>query len=100
MAAQPRPGRPYPAIGFVWAGPVLGPATLKCVCGQMTARLGSAAARSEIDRAMAEWAKVAAITWQPGVSPFGAATVNVLFAAYDHGDGFPFDGPGGVLRRC
>jgi len=59
----------------------------------MTAQLGSAAAQAEIERAMAEWSKVAAITWQPGSNPLGSATVNVRFATYDHGDGYPLTAP-------
>jgi hypothetical protein len=65
----------------------------------MTAQLGSAAAQAEIERSMAEWSKVAAITWQPGTNALGPTTVNVRFAAYDHGDGYPFDGPGGILAH-
>ncbi len=79
--------------------PAWASATVSYVFSQMTAQLGSAAAQAEIERAMAEWSKVAAITWQPGANNFGSATVNVVFAAYDHGDGYPFDGPGGILAH-
>ena len=92
-------GQSIPTYGNGWDGPGLGSATISYVFSQMTAQLGSAAAQAEIRRAMAEWSKVAAITWQPGANPVGAATVNVLFATYDHGDGYPFDGPGGVLAH-
>lgn len=92
-------GQSIPTYGDGWDGPGLGAATISYVFSQMTAQLGSAAAQAEIERAMAEWSKVAAITWQPGANPFGAATVNVLFATYSHGDGYPFDGPGGIVAH-
>lgn len=92
-------GQSIPTYGYGWDGPGLGAVTVSYVFSRMTTQLGSAAAQAEIVRAMAEWSKVAAISWQPGANPFGAATVNVLFAAYDHGDGYPFDGPGGVVAH-
>ena len=92
-------GQSLPTYGDGWDGPGLGAATVRYVFSRMTAQLGSAATQAEILRAMAEWSKVAAISWQPGVNSFGAATVNVLFAAYNHGDGYPFDGPGGIVAH-
>ena len=92
-------GQSLPTYGDGWDGPGLGAATVRYVFSRMTAQLGSAAAQAEIVRAMAEWSKVAAISWQPGANSFGAATVNVLFAAYNHGDGYPFDGSGGVVAH-
>ena len=88
-----------PTYGDGWDGPGLGAATLTYVFSQMTSQLDSATAQSEIRRAMAEWSKVAQITWQPGGYAFGLKTVNILFAVGAHGDGYPFDGPGGVLSH-
>ncbi len=61
-------GQSIPTYGNGWDGPGLGAATINYVFSQMTAQLGSAAAQAEIVRAMAEWSKVAAITWQPGAN--------------------------------
>jgi len=85
--------------GDGWDGPGLGAATLNYVFQTVTAQLPAGVPQSEIERAMAEWAKVIQITWLPGTDSVGNRTVNILWATYDHGDGFPFDGPGGVAAH-
>jgi hypothetical protein len=92
-------GQIFPTYGPGWDGPGLGAATVSYVFSKITAQLPSLAAQTEIERAMAQWAAVVKITWQPGSNPVGPRTVNILWATYDHGDGFPFDGPGGVLAH-
>ena len=88
-----------PAYGEGWDGPGLGPANVHYFFDGMTAQVSAASAQSEIERAMAQWAKAVQVTWLPGTSPAASATVNILWAAYSHGDGFPFDGPGGVVAH-
>ena len=92
-------GQLFPTYGYGWDGPGLGAATISYVFSKMTNQLPSAAAQSEIERAMAQWAGVVKVTWTPGSSATAAHTVNILWATYDHGDGFPFDGPGGILAH-
>jgi len=85
--------------GDGWDGPGLNAATLNYVFQQVTAQLPAGVPQSEILRAMAEWSKVVQVTWQPGADSLGNRAVNILWAMGEHGDGFPFDGPGGVVAH-
>ncbi len=88
-----------PTYGYGWDGPGLGSASLSYVFNIMTAQLPTAATQAEIERAMAEWSKAVKVTWTPSVNAYGNQTVNILWATYAHGDGFPFTGPGGILAH-
>ena len=83
-----------PTYGNGWAGPGHGSATVGYVFGQMTAQLPQSQSEAAIQKAMAQWSKVAQVTWQQGSNPTANGTVNIFFATYAHGDAYPFTGPG------
>ncbi|MEQ1886895.1 MAG: matrixin family metalloprotease [Bryobacteraceae bacterium] len=85
--------------GDGWDGPGLGPAALSYVFTNVTSQVDSGLARSEVQRAMAEWSKVIKVSWAQGYSSNASRTVNVLWAMGNHGDGYAFDGQGGVLAH-
>jgi hypothetical protein len=92
-------GQSVALVGDGWDGPGLGGADLKYAWVHLTEKLPSDAAEAEIVRAFNEWAKYAKLTFSPAGNTIGNQTLAILFASGDHGDSYPFDGPGGVLAH-
>ena len=92
-------GQSVALVGDGWDGPGLGGADLKYAWVHLTQKLASEAAQAEIVRAFNEWAKYAKLTFSPTNNATGNQTLAILFASGDHGDGYPFDGSGGVLAH-
>jgi hypothetical protein len=92
-------GQSVALVGDGWDGPGLGRADLKYAWVHLTEKLAGNAAEAEIVRAFNEWATYAKLTFSPTSNATGNQTLAVLFASGDHGDGYPFDGPGGVLAH-
>ena len=88
-----------PTYGNGWDGPGLGAATIGYVFSHMTAQLPSSQTEGAIQQAMAHWAQVVQVRWVQGSNPTASQTVNILFGTYNHGDAYPFDGPGGILAH-
>jgi hypothetical protein len=67
--------------------------------GPLTADLPFASEAALGAQAFGLWSNVARV--RPSEVPDGAASnMRQWWGAGDHGDGFPFDGPGGVLAHC
>jgi hypothetical protein len=92
-------GQAVPLVGNGWDGPGLGSANLSYAFVNVTAQQPADSVESEIERAYAEWAKYAQITFTQTNNSTGPRTLAVLFASGAHGDGYPFTGPTGVLAH-
>ena len=92
-------GQSVAKVGDGWAGPGHGGAGLLYAFDSVDSKLPADAAKSEIARAFAEWAKHAKLTFTPTDVVKGPRTLSVLFGSGAHGDPYPFDGPGGVLAH-
>jgi hypothetical protein len=86
-------------IGEGWDGAGQGAAALTFAFGNLTGKLPADSVQSELERAMLEWAKVVKVSFQYTTDLRGNRSITFLFASGDHGDGYPFDGPGKVLAH-
>lgn len=86
-------------FGEGWDGAGLGTARVGYWMGAMANEVDAATARSEIARAMSQWSAAAAIEFAPVASTKQLRSIDIAFLPRDHGDGFRFDGRGGVLAH-
>lgn len=86
-------------FGEGWDGPGLGSASLAVWFGPLPSWLDRDAAVAEIRRALAEWAAHVQLNFSDSAVARLRRQIEILAAVRDHGDGFPFDGRGGVLAH-
>jgi hypothetical protein len=89
----------YVTSGSGWSKDSSGTVTLSYVFGTLTPKLDSAQAMQTILQALTAWTQYAPVKFVAGQSAAAPRTVYIWFAEYDHGDGYPFDGPGGILAH-
>ncbi len=89
----------YVTSGSGWPKDASGQVTLSYVFGPLTPKLDSSQATQAILQALNSWTQYAPVKFVAGESATATRTVYIWFAEYDHGDGYPFDGPGGILAH-
>ena len=89
----------YVRMGHGWTADAKGQVNLGYVFGALSSKVPDDVVKGEVIRAMNEWMKYARITFSAGLSSTAPRTITVKFAARDHNDGYPFDGPNGVLAH-
>jgi len=82
-----------------WSPSSGGGITLGYFFDQLTEKLDVSQQESEIARAFAAWAQYTNVTFTPAQQAQATRSIDILFASGPHGDGYPFDGPGGVLAH-
>jgi hypothetical protein len=89
----------YVLVSSGWPKDSGGNVALHYFIRSLTTKMDAATAQSEIERALREWTRYANFTLSPGQQQGAARTLDILFASGAHGDGYPFDGAGGVLAH-
>jgi len=80
----------YSIAATGWPKDAEGRVALQYVLDSVTRKLDSNVARSQVERALSEWAHYANISFTPVLQPGGSRTIEILFATGSHGDSYPF----------
>jgi hypothetical protein len=89
----------YVQVSPGWSRGPDGHVALSYIFQTLTPKMDENVVRGEMARALGEWARYGDLAFSPGAVVSAARTVTILFARGAHGDGYAFDGPGGVLAH-
>jgi hypothetical protein len=78
------------SFGEGWDGPGRGRASISYSFGNLGTRVDPSQTRAEAIRAMAEWSRAVAVTFTETTVRNTSRNIDILFAAGQHGDPFPF----------
>ncbi|MBI4893872.1 MAG: matrixin family metalloprotease [Acidobacteria bacterium] len=87
------------SFGDGWDGAGLGSATLAYWFGALPGWLDEGQVKGELVRAMAAWAGAVKVEFQESSTRRLRRQIEILGATGEHGDGYQFDGKGGVLAH-
>lgn len=94
------PASAYSTYGDGWDGPGQGSANLTYYFGSMTPDLPVLSVKSTLISAMNQWSAVANLSFTETFTANLIKSIDIAFVTGSHGDGYPFDGPGGVLAHA
>jgi hypothetical protein len=89
----------YVEMGRGWPKDGNGAFSIRYFVQSLSTKLDENAARGEIERAFREWQRYANVSITAGDAADGLRSIAIEFVRGDHGDGLPFDGPGGTLAH-
>jgi hypothetical protein len=98
-ATEVGPVGDYVLVSRGWPKDASGNVALNYFIRSLTDKMDSSTARSEIERGLREWTRYTSVTLSPGEVEGAERSLDILFASGAHGDGYPFDGPGGTLAH-
>lgn len=90
----------YVLRGDGWDGPGQGSASLKYYFINGTGDIPGTDEYPQVQRALAEWARYADLTWSQTSWAGQTRSVDIRWATGDHGCGTPFDGLAGILAHA
>jgi hypothetical protein len=88
------------SAGNGWGEARQNPVTVSYFIERFGEKLPGEKVREMVLRALEEWAHYVEIRFVPAGDPKALRTLNFLFGKGDHGDPYPFDGPGGVAAHA